>query len=139
MIANSINLPLSEECHKNATDEEKRQLLDNTLDSILDQNEPRDERSRSILESFLRCFMQATAWRCMFRTRRARLGLAHSGIRRDDHIVALMGSDTAFIIRRIALTSEDPRYRIMCECYVHGVLDNESLKDSSLVRDIVLE
>jgi hypothetical protein len=139
MIANSTNLPLPEEYHKNATDEEMRLLLDEAFNSILEHNEARDQQLQSIIECFLRCFMQATAWRCISRTKDGRLGLAHAGIQKYDRVVTFMGTETVFILRPVALTSEIPRYRIICESYVHGVMEDKNLKARAVVEDIILE
>jgi len=113
--------------------------FDKAFDSILEHNEAMDRQLQSIIECFLRCFMQATAWRCIFRTRKGRLGLAHTGIQKDDRVVVFMGTETALILRPIALTSETPRYRIICASYVHGIMEDEGLKASAVVEDIILE
>ena len=139
MIANSIDLPLPEEYHKQKSDEQMRQMLDMAFVSILERDAAGDPKLQSIIECFLRCFIQATTFRCVFRTKGGRLGLAHTGIRQGDQVAAFMGSETAFIIRPITLTSETPRDRIMCEGYVHGLMEDDGLKASAVIEDIVLE
>jgi hypothetical protein len=139
MIANSSHLPLPEENRKDATDEEMRQMLDEAFESILEHDEARSGQLKLKIECFLRCFMQATAFRSILRTKEGRLGLAHTGIQKGDRVVAFMGTETAFILRPVVLTSETARYRIMCESYVHGVMEDEDLKARAVVQDIILE
>lgn len=139
MIANSLILPVPEQLHKHGTDEEKRQMLDRVFESILEH--VWDQQLESAIETFLRCLMQATAFRCVFQTRDGRLGLAHTGIQKGDCVVAFIGVETAFILRSadISSTSETPRYRIMCESYVHGMMEDEGLKASAVIEDIILD
>lgn len=140
MIANSYKLPLPQEYHEKLTDEEMRGIIDDAFDSILEQDEVENEKLRLVIECYLRCFMQATAWKCIFLTRKGRLGLGHTGIQRGDHVVAFMGTETAFVIRSLAVTSsETPRYRIMGESYVHELMEDQSLKASAVIEDIILE
>lgn len=139
LIANTTSLPLPDEYQEHETDEKLRQMLDKAFDSIIEHDETRDRQLQSIIECFLRCLMQATAWRCVFQTLDGRLGLAHAGIQEGDRIAVFMGSETAFILRPVALTSEKPRYRIMCESYVLGLMEDEDLKAEAAVDDIILE
>ncbi|KAF7513609.1 hypothetical protein GJ744_008903 [Endocarpon pusillum] len=140
MIANSYKLPLPVEYHEKLTDEEMRGIIDDAFDSILEQDEAENKKLRLVIECFLGWFMQATAWKCIFQTRKGRLGLGHTGIQRGDHVVAFMGAETAFVIRSVAVTlSETPRYRIVGESYVHELMEDQSLKASAVVEEIVLE
>lgn len=140
MIANSYNLPLPREYHEKVTNEEMRAILDDVFDSILEQDEVENKKLRLVIECYLRCFMQATAWKCIFQTRKGRLGLGHTGIQRGDHVVAFMGAETAFVIRSVAVTSsETPRYRIVGESYVHELMEDQNLKASAIIEEIILE
>jgi len=140
MIANSHNLPLPPEYHEKLRDEEMRRIIDDAFNSILEQDGVENQKLQLVIECYLRCFMQATSWKCIFQTREGRLGLGHNGIQRDDRVVAFMGVETAFVIRSVAVTSsETPRYRIVGESYVHELMDDQSLKASAVIEDIILE
>jgi hypothetical protein len=82
--------------------------------------------------------MQATAWKCIFKTVEGRLGLAPIGIREGDAVCVFMGNETAFVLRSVALTGEQTRYRLISECYVHGLIDREGYTGAT-VADITLE
>ena len=140
MIANTHRLPLPQEYHEKLTDEEMRAIIDDAFDSILEQEEVANRNLRLVIECYLRCFMQATAWRCIFQTTNGRLGLGITGIQRNDHVAAFMGVETAFVVRSVAITaSETPRYRIVGEGYVHKLMEDQSLKASAVIKDIILE
>ena len=140
MIADSNGLPLPQKYHDRETDEGMRKILDSVFNSILEQDEVQDEALQELIDCYLRCFMQATDWRCIFETRHGRLGLAHTGIQRGDHVVAFMGVGTAFVIRSVGVfSSVAPRYRMVGESYVHGLMNDQSLKASAVVEEIVLQ
>ena len=139
MIANSHNLPLPPEYHEKSRDEQMRKI-DDAFNSILEQSKIENVKLQLVIECYLRCFMQATAWKCIFQTSEGRLGLGHSGIQRGDHVVAFVGVETAFVIQSVTvILSKSPRYRIVGESYVHGLMDDQSLKASAVIEEIILE
>jgi hypothetical protein len=140
MIADSRNLPLPQEYREKLTDEAMRALIDDAFDSILEQNTAGNQTLQLVIECYLRCLMQATNSRCIFQTRKGRLGLGHMGIQKRDHVVAFMAVDTAFVIRSVAVgSSETPRYRIVGESYVHELMGDQSLKASAVIEEIILQ
>ena len=152
MIANSRNLPLPEKYKSEDTANagSERVLLDTAFDHILDQGEPlrlfrrlhlhqRREVDGEIVDSFLRCFMQATGFKCIFETKEGRLGLASVGIQKGDRIGVFMGNEAAFVLRPVQGASDKSSFRIMCEGYVHGLMTDERLMADAAVEDIVLE
>ena len=140
LIANSRDLPLPQKYHEKATHEEMQALLDDAFASILEENEAETKQLQLVIESYLRCFMQATAWRCVFQTENGRIGLGPTGLQRGDHVVLFMGAETAFVTRSVKVErSETPRYQIVGESYVHALMEDQCLKDSVVIEDIVLE
>lgn len=140
MIANTHRLPLPQEYHEKLTDEEMRAIIDEAFDSILEQDEVENINLQLVIECYLRCFMQATAWKCIFQTRNGRLGLGFTGIQSEDLVAAFMGFETAFVVRSVAVAlSESPRYRIVGESYVHELMEDQSLKENAVIEDIILE
>lgn len=140
MIANTHRLPLPQEYHEKLTDEEMRAIIDEAFDSILEQDEVENINLQLVIECYLRCFMQATAWKCIFQTRNGRLGLGFTGIQNEDLVAAFMGFETAFVVRSVAVAlSETPRYRIVGESYVHELMEDQSLKENAVIKDIILE
>lgn len=138
LICNSTSLPLPESYQTSFTDEEMLQLFDSAFESILLHDRCSDAKLQLIIETWLRCFMQATSWKCVFKTVKGRLGLGPVGIKKGDAVCAFVGNETAFVLRSVALTSEKTRYRLISECYVHGLMDGEGHTDVP-VEDIRLE
>ena len=68
--------------------------------------------------------MNAMAWRRLMTTNHGYLGLAVAATEPDDRICILAGCNTPLILR--------PRggyFRIIGECYVHGIMRGETVKD----------
>lgn len=139
LISNSIGLPLPESFNENTSEERKRQYLNLVFDSILEEDTCEDPLLRPIIETWLTCFMQATSFKCIYQTTGGRLGIGPVGIKQGDRICAFMGNETAFILRPVALTSEQTRHRLMCETYVHKFMDAKGLREAAKVEDIILE
>ncbi|KAK4952143.1 hypothetical protein LTR10_010063 [Elasticomyces elasticus] len=91
-----------------------------------------------VLESFEWCLLEAMNFKRFFETKDRRIGVAHAGIGVGDRI-AVFASTTAFAIRPVYLTSEKPRHRVMCECYVGGLMEDQDLKANAKAEDIILE
>ena len=155
LICGSRNLPLPEKHRTNTTEEQKRVLLDNAFDAILAERHDdvvnmlrlftlggrreEDPIVNEVVMSFLRCFMQATGFKCVFRTKNGRLGLAPAGIGKGDRVAVFMGNDNAFVLRPVTRLLRKTHWKVMCEAYVQGVMTDEKLMKDAVVEDLVLE
>ena len=59
---------------------------------------------------------------------RGYLGVGPAAMSPGDLIAIILGSDTPFVLR----TTEQGRYQIVGEAYVHGIMDGELMKDSPI-------
>lgn len=86
---------------------------------ITDANLSDDARAyRSVCMDFVR-------FRLPFISSAGRLGLGPDTLATDDAIFILSGVDTPFIFRRL----NTGQYRLIGECYLHGVMDGEAVID----------
>ena len=137
LIAGSRNLPLPQEYHGDLIEEEKRKLIDTAFGSLMKRDKATDAKVQGIVECYRRCMMQATAWRCVFRTEKGLIGLGPAGMKERDSVVVFLGAETPFVIRLCDLSS--PSYRIVGETYVYGQMEGESFRDNPVAKDIILE
>lgn len=130
LIAGSQDLPLPSELKARATEEEMREHLDVFFDLLLESGEDQsmDQESFAIFNAFIPCFWQATERKCVFQTRGGRLGLIQIGIQEGDRIGVFAGMETAFVLRPVEGSSENPRYHLKCETFVHALMNDEGLK-----------
>ena len=73
-------------------------------------------------EKFLRLHMYHMAGRPFFVTRRGVLGMGGPEFHAGDAVYVVAGSPVPFVIR-----AENGRFRLVGDCYVHGIMDGEVL------------
>jgi hypothetical protein len=69
----------------------------------------------------------------MFLTERGYLGLGHEGFQIGDVVCVFTGGEVPFLLRE----SDTPRgemFRLLSECYIHGVMDGEVMKSPQSKR-----
>ncbi|KAH7407062.1 hypothetical protein DE146DRAFT_778741 [Phaeosphaeria sp. MPI-PUGE-AT-0046c] len=77
-------------------------------------------------ESLLRRDIEG--WRFIV-TRRKHCGIAPNGIKIGDRVCTVGGGDVPFILRKIP---DDVEYQLVAGCYVHGMMNGESLNFSNV-------
>ncbi|OIW34504.1 hypothetical protein CONLIGDRAFT_658404 [Coniochaeta ligniaria NRRL 30616] len=68
--------------------------------------------------------MDTMAWRRLVGTAGGRMGLVPAAARMGDSIALLVGCETPMVLRKV-----NQRYQVIGECYVHGVMEGELLRD----------
>ncbi|KAH8680720.1 hypothetical protein BX600DRAFT_491068 [Xylariales sp. PMI_506] len=83
------------------------------------------------LHNFHNGFKKYSSRRQIFRTELAYLGLGPRGAKSGDEIWLVAGARTPFILRRMGgrNTDEPARFRLVGECYIHGVMHGEALEE----------
>ncbi len=66
----------------------------------------------------------------MFVTAQGYLGLGHEGFEAGDVVCVFSGDETPFLLGQSTIENETA-FRFLSECYVHGVMDGEAMKDTS--------
>lgn len=64
----------------------------------------------------------------MFVTAQGYFGLGHEGLGEGDVVCILLGGEVPFLLRQTGQGGQQARFRFLCECYVHGVMDGEAVK-----------
>jgi hypothetical protein len=64
----------------------------------------------------------------MFLTARRYLGLGHGGFRIGNVVCIFTGGEVPFLLRQ-AMAPRDWMFHLFSECYVHGVMDGEAMKN----------
>lgn len=85
--------------------------------------------------------VRATSGRCMFLTDKGYLGLGPESTRIGDSVAILLGGSTPFIIKRNwAPWTARQAWSLVGDCYVHGWMDGEMMKDQDSAKwdDLVL-
>jgi hypothetical protein len=93
----------------------------------------KDEAKNSLsddAEAYLSLVEYLMLHRAPFITNDGRIGIGLVTVNTDDAVFILSGFDAPFIFRKI----DTGQYRLIGECYLHGVMDGEAVTD-----DVVLE
>jgi hypothetical protein len=69
----------------------------------------------------------------MFLTERGYLGLGHEGFQIGDVVCVFTGGEVPFLLRG-SDTSRGEMFRLLSECYVHGVMDGEVIQSPQSKR-----
>jgi hypothetical protein len=89
-------------------------------------------------DDFLRAVEVAIGPRQFFQCRKGWIGLGPPAAVKEDMVCILLGGATPFVLRPLGRD----RYRLVGECYVHGIMDGEAMDDLSNreyeLRDITL-
>jgi hypothetical protein len=79
-----------------------------------------------------------TRGRSFFRTSRGYMGVTTEGVSEGDLICVLFGGQVPYCLQR----QDDEEYKLVGECYCHGIMDGEAMKDLSegkyTARDFIL-
>ena len=76
--------------------------------------------------------------RTLITTEKGYIGLAPETVRQGDTLAILFGCSVPMILRRELEGSEDGAWRVVGECYVHGLMDGEAMGLGYQSRDLVL-
>ena len=74
-------------------------------------------------------------------TERGYVGMVLEAVKRDDVIAVLLGCSMPMVLRRSEKAGENPgdvRWKVVGECYLHGIMDGEAMGWGIEPRDIVL-
>ncbi|KAF5518512.1 Heterokaryon incompatibility protein 6, OR allele [Colletotrichum aenigma] len=77
--------------------------------------------------------MNVTAWRRLIGTTAGRIGLVPAAARAEDKIAVLRGCNTPMVLR-----GSENRWKVVGECYVHGIMRGEVISSASEVSHITL-
>jgi len=75
--------------------------------------------------------------RRFFRSAQGRFGWGLDGIRQGDVVAVLYGAQHGLVLREVVgdADGEKRRYRIVGDCYLHGVMEGEAFEDDSGYQD----
>ena len=80
--------------------------------------------------SFVASFLQATRNRRFFVTEQGQMGLGPRLMRPGDLVCVLLGSGVPFVLREVGGGgSGDSWYELVGECYCHGIMDGEAVRE----------
>ena len=65
-------------------------------------------------------------------------GIAPLAVKQDDVIAVLLGCSVPVLLRKVNGQSGEARWRIVGECYVHGIMNGEAMEWESDIQDIVI-
>ena len=71
-------------------------------------------------------------------TEKGYIGIAPQPAEQDDVIAVLLGCSVPFILRKVNGQSGEVRWRIVGECYVHGIMDGEAMEWGLEIQDIAI-
>jgi hypothetical protein len=121
--ANVLSKALQEACETVKSDPDAVRLRDQGAREI-----NQDWGSYSML--YLVGMMDAAFDRRLFATDKGYIGLAPAGTQVGDRVCILLGGHTPFLLRPSEQYSG--RYRLVGECYVHGIMHGEALQQDGL-------
>lgn len=94
------------------------------------------EGGEPLVTSHVHAFWKATHGRAFFTTEKGRVGLCFPHSRPGDEVWVLVGGQVPFVLRQAGDPEESidgrcdiARYRLVGECYSHGVMDGEVVTD----------
>ena len=76
--------------------------------------------------------------RRLFTTKKGYVGIAPEGVETKDLIAVLQGCSMPMVLRKVEAVFENTTYKVIGECYVHGIMNGEALKWGLEVQDLVL-
>jgi hypothetical protein len=107
------------------------------------------ERNRPVTEeqmtlsfkgySYKALIMRAWAGRRVCITKKGYLGLVPDYSEKGDIIAVVVGAQTPFVLRPADQAAEGNKYRLVGECYIHGIMDGEALADISRTNILEVE
>lgn len=71
-------------------------------------------------------------------TERGHVGIALEAVERTDVVAILLGCSTPVVLRPVDGDSESPRWKVVGDCYLHGIMNGEAMKWGLSTQDIVL-
>ena len=85
--------------------------------------------------------------RKFFTTHKGFFGLGPGALKEGDRVAVLLGSDAPFVIREADPDSLDPKmpvphdtkFKLVGECYVHGLMQGQAVRGQDIERNIILQ
>ncbi|KAM0804980.1 heterokaryon incompatibility protein-domain-containing protein [Usnea florida] len=85
--------------------------------------------------------------RKFFTTHKGFFGLGPGALKEGDRVAVFLGSDTPFVIREADPDSLDPtmpvphdtKFKLVGECYVHGLMHGQAVRGREIERNIILQ
>lgn len=85
--------------------------------------------------------------RKFFTTHKGFFGLGPGALKEGDRVAVLLGSDVPFVIREADPDSLDPtmpvphdtKFKLVGECYVHGLMQGQAVRGQEIERNIILQ
>lgn len=71
-------------------------------------------------------------------TARGYVGLALETVKQRDVMAVLLGCSTPIVLRKVPGNGGDVGYRVIGECYMHGIINGEAMQWGLETQDIVL-
>ena len=71
-------------------------------------------------------------------TERGYVGMALETVEENDVVAVLLGCSMPVVLRKVEGGSEQIRWQVVGECYVHGIMDGEAMEWGLEIQDIVL-
>jgi heterokaryon incompatibility protein (HET) len=72
--------------------------------------------------------------RCFFITQSGFIGVGPHGSKKGDHVVVIYGASVPFVLRE----KEEQIYHLVGQCYVHGIMQGEALKDKTREKQFTI-
>ena len=110
-----------------------------------------EERKRGDDEVRWRRYRDNAAVACnqrkFFSTHKGFFGLGPGALKEGDRVAVLLGSDVPFVIREADPDALDPtmpvphdtKFKLVGECYVHGLMQGQAVRGQEIERNIVLQ
>ena len=71
-------------------------------------------------------------------TERGYVGMALETVEKSDSVAVLLGCSMPVVLRKVEGGPEHVRWKVVGECYVHGIMDGEAMEWGMEAQDIVL-
>ncbi|KAH9204191.1 heterokaryon incompatibility protein-domain-containing protein [Leptodontidium sp. 2 PMI_412] len=99
--------------------------------------EDNDELSAELTEEtelaarFLLPMMFSSCGRRLFVTETGYIGAGPRNMQIGDQVFVLLGGEVPFVMREVEAVDTDKLYRLVGDCYVHGIMDGEAVNNES--------
>jgi hypothetical protein len=76
--------------------------------------------------------VNTTLGRVFFITQRGLMSLAPYSVHPGDEVAVMLGCDVPLMLRRQGYGIDGPEFHLLGECYLHGIMFSEAIRDQSL-------
>ena len=129
---------LQDDGHQYQFDDEDLQVATDTKGPALGRESFSESSSEPFSGSYFKRAWTASFFRRFFIVSDGSMGLAPADAEAGDAVSLILGCDAPFVLR----DRGDGTYQIIGECYLHGVMDGEAMKDTAAwnrrLREIAL-